>query len=213
MRGNYIVNAKPFYKSLTILSALLALAVQLAPVLGFTFTAEDAALISTNIDAIITALAALGVVVGRVNAHTDITLATDTRNGTTLHSPWHISLIITFMALASCGSTTGTSLPGFTPGAVVGSAREQLAQAERLYATAYLGVTVYRALPTCGTSSGAACKNLDLARKLTSALNEAGRRLEHAREVLNDPEATDETIIINATVQAIAIVTNLLADI
>lgn len=60
-------------KSLTILSALVALLVQVGPAFGLSFTADDASVFTENLDTIITSVSALGAMVGRVRAKSTIT--------------------------------------------------------------------------------------------------------------------------------------------
>ncbi len=65
---------KFFLKSKTIIGVLMMLITNLGPFIGISFGAEDAAMVSANIDAIITAVGALLATWGRATANTSIKL-------------------------------------------------------------------------------------------------------------------------------------------
>lgn len=65
-------DAKPFYKSKTVVSALLAMLVVVLPVVGVNFTADDSALISQGVDKIIEFLLLTTALYGRVTASQQI---------------------------------------------------------------------------------------------------------------------------------------------
>lgn len=64
---------KNFLGSKTIWGTVIAVVPTLAPLIGISFSAEDAAMVSNSIDAIITAVGGLLAIYGRIKATTSLT--------------------------------------------------------------------------------------------------------------------------------------------
>lgn len=102
---------KFFLQSKTILGALLAIAVNLAPLVGLSFSGEDATQITQGWDAILNGISAILVVWGRVSAELPIrwTLFGTDESGSVLFLPMITMLLIGLIALSACGSQQVTA--------------------------------------------------------------------------------------------------------
>lgn len=93
-------------KSVTILGVIVAFLVNVGPMMGLTFSAEDGQMVTEGYDAILTSIATLVAVWGRVRATSQIRLVPFVANtsGSVKH-PWLIGLGL--LAIAACGQIEG----------------------------------------------------------------------------------------------------------
>ena len=98
---------KFFLKSKTVIGILTVAIVQLAPVLGFSFTEDDSAMVNSAVDAVVTALASLLALFGRFTAKQSISVVPGAGGGssTLRTSAWATVLaVVLLFAIGGCSS-------------------------------------------------------------------------------------------------------------
>ena len=145
--------SKFWLQSKTILGAILMTIVTFAPIIGLNFTADDAALVTEQVDKIVQAISIALVVWGRVTASKALSVKVNTD---TLNSPWFVSVMLGVMLLAGC--VTSANLEGKTT----------LEKAQISYAAAESQIAIYASLPPCERGVIGLCSRLDIVEKLTT---------------------------------------------
>ncbi len=146
-------DTKFFLSSKTIIGAILTAIVAFAPLVGLSFSADDAQLVSTQIDAILKAIGILLVVWGRLTATTSLTIKP---SGSKLNSPWLVSVAAALLFLAGCA--TG-GLEGKAP----------LEKLRISYDSAKVSLVFYSTLPSCGPDVVGLCSKPEVVSRLNEA--------------------------------------------
>lgn len=172
------MDEKFFLQSKTIIAALIALFVQLAPMLGLHFTADDGALVTKHIDAIITSLMSVLAVYGRVTASKPVYVFNSHRS----HSPWPIAVLALF--LVACMPTGPMSPPEVrTPAKAYYAAKSS-------YAVAVEEAATYSQLPFCTDTLVVGCADPVIVIKLDNAVDAATQAFDTA-DIVFESQTTD----------------------
>ncbi len=155
-----MMNEKFFLQSRTIIAAILMLVVQLGPLIGVSFGADDAAVVTEQIDAIITSALALIAMWGRVKAESTLVLFKSDR----INSPWFVGAFA-LLLVAGCmhGNVAGTPQ---TP-------QQSYFAAKSSYAIAKEEAAAYAALPFCTATLVVYCAKPEVVVKLDDAADRA----------------------------------------
>jgi uncharacterized membrane protein len=179
------MESKFFLQSKTIIGAILVVAPMLAPLLGITFTEEDAGVIRANLDQILSALGVLMVVWGRVatdGSPLRLSPISPTKPDDTVLSPWFVSVLAMALFLTGCVLPTSKQLEDKTP----------VELARITYDSVQPSLQIYYALPTCTDEYKGLCSKPDVVAKIKEAETVFLAALTYAESVA--PDATDEAL-------------------
>jgi hypothetical protein len=176
---------KWFLQSKTIISTIIILLIQIGPMLGLSFSADDGALLSDSYDSIATTIAGVIAMYGRVKASSSLTVGFSSSRNTT-NSPAFIP-ILALLLLGACGFL------GFgDDGSEKLTAQTQFYQVKAQYVVATEEAAAYASLPFCdGVTIVVGCSSPGLVIKLADASTRANAAFAQAEPfiILLDPNA------------------------
>lgn len=170
---------KYFLQSKTVLAALLAVAVQILPLLGIGFDAQDGALVTVAWDQIVTAILGLLAIYFRIVTPGAKLAMKPSSVDTTLRAPWIVTMVAVMLTLAACSTV---ALEGKTP----------LEKLRLTYDSAQTQIEIYASLPPCEGGVALLCSKADVVAKLTDLSAQALGYLELAEAAAADPAVNEE---------------------
>lgn len=174
-----MLHEKFFATSLTMIGALVALIVQLGPLVGIQLSAEDGNMINEQVDTIVTSLGALVAMYGRVRANSTLTLLPKKKD-TTIKAHWAVSAAALLLIIAC------TPVGGVT----VGTPAQELYSAKSKFAVVQEEAAAYASLPFCSDTVPVGCADPKLVVQLDEASDLVEASFASADAILLDPAAS-----------------------